>query len=354
MRVLWAISAAIGLMVGADAGPVWVDLDNSAGLDGVRDVADALALIQLLNSPEVDIVGISTTFGNAGSEETYKATKDLLERFYPDYLPKLFKGANGPGDFLRSPVTDALGKAMRKHASSKFKEQLEFLALGPLTNLAALISQEEHQSFADDAIWRVVFVGGRKKGQLFKVGDHKETLADLNFEKDVLAAKKVLSSAIMLTMVGWEVSSKLPLTESDLKTLASFGPASAIWASEVSQPWLRFWESEFKVDYFNPFDCLAVLHVAQPELVKCKNQLGWIEDGPSDEVTQAVPSHLEGDAVAHGIGKATKSYFHAGDVTYTSGTQVIYCHTPAEGAKDAILRRIAAAPKHHSKSQDEL
>lgn len=352
--VLWATVAATRSFFFANAGPLWVDLDNSAGLAGVQNPDSALALLQLLNSPEVEVVGISTTFGNAGSEEIYAATKVILERFYPEYLPKLFKGASGPGDFSKSPATDALGVAMRKHKSTKFKEQLEFLALGSLTNLAALLSQDEHRTFAEDAIWRVVFAGGRKKGQLLTVGDQSDALPDLNFEKDVAAAKEVLNSAVMLTMVGWEVSSKLPVDRLDLETLASSGSASAKWAAEVSEPWLRFWGDEFKVNYFNPSGCLAVLHVAQPEFVRCENQLGWIEDGPSDTVTTTFPGVLEGNLGTRGLGAATKSYFHAGSITYTSGTQIIFCHTPAEGAKDMILHRISAETQHRPKPQEEL
>ena len=41
--------------------------------------------IQLFNSPEVSVVGVSSTFGNAATPATTMATQELLDRFFPEY-----------------------------------------------------------------------------------------------------------------------------------------------------------------------------------------------------------------------------------------------------------------------------
>ena len=58
---------------------VLIDFDNTFFTDN-RDVDDGLALIYLLGSLDVNIVGITSTFGNSTLEEVNRCTKLLLEK----------------------------------------------------------------------------------------------------------------------------------------------------------------------------------------------------------------------------------------------------------------------------------
>ena len=44
--------------------PVWIDMDPSCGASETADVDDCWALLDALRSPELHVLGISTTFGN--------------------------------------------------------------------------------------------------------------------------------------------------------------------------------------------------------------------------------------------------------------------------------------------------
>ena len=70
-RLVVAVCMVVGAMTPIQAAqtgsgriPVWIDTDPSCGEGLGHDVDDCLALIQALNSPEIEIVGIGTVFGN--------------------------------------------------------------------------------------------------------------------------------------------------------------------------------------------------------------------------------------------------------------------------------------------------
>ncbi|MGH9104805.1 MAG: hypothetical protein ACRDZX_03015 [Acidimicrobiales bacterium] len=49
---------------------VWIDTDPAVGVPGA-DVDDGYALLQALRSPELEVAGVSTIFGNAPIEVAY-------------------------------------------------------------------------------------------------------------------------------------------------------------------------------------------------------------------------------------------------------------------------------------------
>ena len=69
-----------------------------------------------------------------------------------------------------------------------------------------------------------------------------------------------------MTLAGWEVSSKMWLTQSDLDLLRSDGDASVKWLSEYSQAWHDSWVENFQAPGFTPFDTLAIGWLLCPDL----------------------------------------------------------------------------------------
>ena len=58
---------------------VWIDTDPAIGAPW-REVDDAFALMLAFHSPELRIVGISTSYGNAALPRTTKVARDLVRR----------------------------------------------------------------------------------------------------------------------------------------------------------------------------------------------------------------------------------------------------------------------------------
>ena len=327
---------------------VWLDTDNSAAAslpgDGTpREIDDALAMLMLLHS-RLETAGVSSTFGNAPTSITSAATRRLLAEHGRDEIP-VFEGAHSTHNLTSDgslPAVDAMAAALRS-------QPLTIVALGALTNVAALIRREPQ--LARRRIERVVLVAGRRRGQLFTIGSHPHTLPDLNFEKDSAAVEGLLASGVPLVLCPFELSSKVRLSVADVEAWRQWSAAAA-WAAEVVRPWVAHWQSTFGVAYFHPFDCLAVLYLTQPHALRCERGVVAIERGPSDPVSTVQESHTEGDGGAvHGVGVPTKLYLHVrlgdGVGEASPSGEVEYCHGLADeqGAKRLILEGIAGGAR---------
>ena len=246
--------------------PIWIDTDPACGTGKTADVDDCWALLTATRSPELAIRGISTVFGNQEGTSAHAFTQDILPRLIEghevgDHLPHIYQGSTRKGRsvFPETPASRALAAALDH-------EPLTIIALGPLTNLATVIRNHPDMVHMID---RIVLVGGKRPGQLFHPGQHWWFhFGDFNISHDPEAAEIVLSSGVPITLVPFDLASKLLVTESDLDRLRA-GDDSAQWLSHVSQPWLSFWSSVVGKPGFHPFDVLAVAYAAMPDLFHC-------------------------------------------------------------------------------------
>ncbi|MGH9304348.1 MAG: nucleoside hydrolase [Acidimicrobiales bacterium] len=233
---------------------VWIDTDPAVGVPGA-DVDDGYAILQALRSPELDIVGISTTFGNAPLDVAHRLAAELL----------VVAGATVP---LHRGAASASERGAPSEASEALAEALSagpltVLALGPLTNVATLLLT--HPDLAGQIV-EVVAVAGRRPGQRFTVGG-RGPLADFNFECDPEAASALLDAAgVPVTLAGFEVATHAVFSPAHVARLAA-GPPPARWLAERSGGWLDFWAEHLGTCGFHPFDTLAVGCLVVPELI---------------------------------------------------------------------------------------
>ena len=146
----------------------------------------------------------------------------------------------------------------------------------------------------------------------------------MNFEKDTDAAAIVLKSGIPLVLAPFEVSSQLQLRLEDLNQLTAHSSNTAQFVSRHAQPWLGFWRETWRVPFFHPFDCLAVLYLTSPKLLTCTTSAAKITAAPSDHVIMGIANRAEGDVSVHGYGAASKLYLHVD--SSTTETKLKYCH----------------------------
>jgi inosine-uridine nucleoside N-ribohydrolase len=244
----------------ARAETVWIDTDASVG-SLFREVDDAYALLLAFHSPEIQIAGLSTTYGNAPLGHTTRATRDLVQRFgaAAGLEPaRVFTGATSPRDLgRRSPASDAL-------ATTLSKRKVTYVALGPLTNLATF--RQLHPQLVD-RIEHVIFLGGQEPGADLAFGPTRSfRIHDANVFKDPAAAAVVLRSKIPLLLVPIETAGHLEIDAADVERLRNSGPAGAYLASR-SRIWLWFWTHMVKEKGGPIFDALAVGAATKPELL---------------------------------------------------------------------------------------
>src|SRR5262249_25985381 len=110
---------------------VWIDTDAACGFERRTDPDDCFAILLLAAIPEVEIVGISTSFGNAPLPQTDRITRELVAVLRASWLsaPPVHRGSaeaiRDDGRLDGTPALDALRAALDQGP-------LTVLALGPL------------------------------------------------------------------------------------------------------------------------------------------------------------------------------------------------------------------------------
>ncbi len=236
---------------------VWIDTDPAIGAPW-REVDDGFALILALHSPELQIAGVSTTYGNAEVKRTTTIAREIVRRFGQwagiterDVHPGAANARDGEKE---TEATEALARALRK-------EKLTYVALAPLTNLAAFL--HVHPELAD-RIERVIFVGGRSPEATLGFGRCTDFhIHDANVLKDPDAVAAVLRSAIPLTLVPIEIAPELAITPNEWRQLRSGGAAGKYLAAHT-WAWLAFWTAYVGERGGLAFDLIAVLPALDP------------------------------------------------------------------------------------------
>lgn len=213
------------------------------------DIDDAFAFGLLLNSPEFDILGINSAWGDTGLRLR------LLERLLRETGRSGIPLAQGIPTTSTVPFTQARW-AQRGNLPAQAPKAVDFLlqqirlhpgqitliALGPLTNIGAAI---ERDPATFRKLKRVVMMGGSVRAGYRK---SEYTAArppdkEYNIAADIPAAQKLLTSGVPIVMMPLD-STQIKLEE--VERSAVFGHGSALtdaltllyhqWASSY-QPW---------------------------------------------------------------------------------------------------------------------
>jgi inosine-uridine nucleoside N-ribohydrolase len=316
--VVLVIAMALAV-VGAAPIPVWIDTDPAIG-EPERDVDDGLALVQAFRSPELDIRGVSVVFGNAPLERGFPIAQRLVGKYGPRRL-KVFRGAANADLSIDTEASRALAAALGAGP-------MTILALGPATNVAAVLSK--HPELAS-RVTRVIAVAGRRPGQRFTTGTtNKAGHRDFNFELDPRAFQILLDAKIELVLAPFEISSKIWVRSADLDRLAAARSAAGRALAAPARDWLSLWTRLFGVDGFNPFDTLAVAYAVSPDGFACEKLSARIETLADDET----------EAGVQGTKVDRKPYLLASNTFAGAPAHVTYCATAPEGFKQDLLARL--------------
>jgi purine nucleosidase len=205
-------------------------LDTDMG----TDADDALCLALALAAPELELVAVTTV--SADTQRRAAVARRLLELAGRDDVP-VHAGVSAPrtpgasflwlgdeGDFLLAknerprgiapePAVDALVRLLRA------EDGLEIVAVGPLTNLAAVL--ERAPSLAS-RIARLTVMGGHIRHVAY--GDHEFPHGvDYNLCSDAASSARVLSAGMPIRLVTADVTLATWLRPEDLARIAAVG-----------------------------------------------------------------------------------------------------------------------------------
>ena len=249
----------------ATATTVWIDTDVSIG-SPLREVDDAFALLVAFRSPDLKIAGISTTYGNAPLRATTSAARTLVAKLEPRLA--IYPGAKSRNDVgRRTAAIDALAATVREKGS------LTYIALGPLTNLAAF--QARHPDLGR-RISRVIFIGGMTAGTTLRFGSrHPIRIHDANVVKDPAAVAQVLRSRIPITLIPVETAAELTVAATDLEAMQAHPAGDVI--QRKSRFWLWFWTKFVGTEGAPIFDAAAILAVADPDQFEVRTRTASVD-----------------------------------------------------------------------------
>ena len=247
-------------------------IDTDPGVD------DSLAIFVALNSPEVEVLGLTTIFGNAVTTTCTENALRLLEIAERTDIPVAegahiplngnFRGAatfvhgdNGQGNAeLPLPTTKSLeidAVAFLKETIETHPNEITLVPVGPLTNIANLLTQHPG---VDKKIKEIVLMGGNAQTP----GNATPT-AEANILNDPEAADIVFSAQCEITMVGLDVTNNVFMSEEQVNTLGSFNNAKSKHINKINPFYFSFLKNFFEENGMPIHDSSAVTYLVHPE-----------------------------------------------------------------------------------------
>lgn len=255
----------------ASAIPVILDCDP--GHD------DAIAILLAVASPELDLLGVTTTFGNCSVEDATRNAIQVLDLARRADIP-VAAGAAGPlsgrrelgnyvhgasgldGPKLRPPSRVADSRSALELMASALESACQpvvMVATGPLTNVAELLQARPDLVVR---IREVIFMGGSTER-----GNHTPA-AEFNTYADPEALHLALQAGVRVRMVGLNLTHQALATPEVVERMRAMphllGQTAAAWMNFFGSSYQRIW------DFQSPpvHDPCTVAALLQPDLIR--------------------------------------------------------------------------------------
>ena len=252
--------------------------DTDPGVD------DAMALYFAFAHPDIDVVGITTTFGNVSVEQaatnalylnalagrTVPVTKGVATPWFKasEAPPAHIHGADGLGNL---GARRAVQQVVDPRSSAQFiidmararPGEVTLVAVGPLGNLSLALALEPQLPL----LLREVIIMG---GTVIEPGN-VSPVAEANIWNDPHAADRVFSAGWKLTMVGLDVTHRVVVLLSMFESIArkQCHPATNALCKAV-EFYARFYSGLYKHLASTPgcfaHDLLAFIYLVSPQL----------------------------------------------------------------------------------------
>lgn len=248
-------------------------LDVDTGID------DALAIAYALASPELDLIGVTCTYGNVEVDQAVRNSLAILELFGRTDVPvfggpqrdgfevmeisQFIHGVNGIGE---AKLYDASRAAEQQSAVDfmvqsvhRYGDDLVIVPVGPLTTVAA--AAEADETFASRA--HIVCMGGA-----LTVPGNVTPCAEANINQDPEAADFVFRQGEDITMIGLDVTLQTLLTTVETKQWGDLGTAGGDFLATATNYYIKAYETTAPhLGGCGLHDPLAVAVAADPFLV---------------------------------------------------------------------------------------
>lgn len=248
-------------------------IDTDPGVD------DAMAILFALSSKELEVLGLTSIFGNVRTELASANALRLLEIAERTDIP-VAQGTSQPlklkfeqpADFVHGKdgfgninLPEPKGKVVQDSAAQfivdtilKHPNEVTLIALGPLTNLALALEKNPEIT---KLVKEVVIMGGA-----IKINGNVTPVAEANIVNDPHAADIVLTADWPVTLIGLDVTTKTIMTDQDLERLKSHSKKYGDFLYKISQFYLNFYVNSHGYSGICVHDPSTIAYVLEPEL----------------------------------------------------------------------------------------
>ncbi|MEZ9072216.1 nucleoside hydrolase [Vibrio splendidus] len=271
-------------------------LDTDPGID------DAMAILFAEAHPDIELMGITTVYGNATIDNGTQNALYLKQKFGMKAL--VAKGSDKP--LLREPVGATVvvhgetgfgdvtapssldSEAIKKPAYQFIIDsvraeprEITLVAVGPLTNLALAL---EAAPDIVDLVKEVVVMGGA-----FGENGHRGNVtpfAEANIHDDPHAADKVFTASWPVVIIGLDVTEESFFTSQYLDELRDDAGEVGQFIWDISRYYLKFYSDKVGMDGCHVHDPSAIAYVIQPSLFTSRSgPVRVVTDGPAEGMT---------------------------------------------------------------------
>ena len=268
-----------------------VIFDTDPGID------DAMALLFLKRAPGIEIVGVTSSFGNGTIETTTRNLLYLCQVFGIDApvaegaahslageaepAADYVHGANGLGDVdipdvPRTALHEKTADAFIVDMVHRFPHQITLIAVARMTNLALALRRDP--SIAG-LVKQVIVMGGA-----FGFHGHSGNVspaAEANVYGDPQAADEVFGAPWPVTIVGLDVTQEAIMPPEMIERIGQHGGPEGRLLSEVASFYLGFHKTVEDMDGMFTHDPSAVAYMMDPSLFTTRR-------GPIRVVTEGI------------------------------------------------------------------
>lgn len=252
-----------------------VIFDTDPGVD------DAMALLFLHASPGVELVGVTTCFGNGTLADTTRNARHIVDRFAiptvviagaagplegeADLPPAHVHGGNALGDIPVPPGAGAHDTIPAwRFMIEKIRErpgEISVVAVGRMTNLALALRADPEIA---TLVREIVIMGGAFGHH----GHHGNVtpLAEANIHGDARAGDEVFAAAWPITVVGLDVTMQTRMDAGFLADLRRAAPAAGAFIWDITRIYAEFHQASTGCDDIYVHDSSAVACLLLPSL----------------------------------------------------------------------------------------
>jgi purine nucleosidase len=256
--------------------PSRIIIDTDAGID------DVVALALAARSPELQILAVTGTYGNAPLDLVVRNARRVLQLAGAPHTPVL-PGAGKPISRPLVTAPETHGPSGVGHATVEpprpglsvprhgvlvdvlraTKGPVTLVTLGPLTNLANALR-------VDGGLVRTRVA--HHLGMFGNIGERGNTnrWADFNAWSDPEAANHVVQAGLPSTMVGLDVTRRMTMCAGEVEWLRRSPDPLVAWLADALQFYVEFHRSQERLDGCVVNDVLPIGELISPGLLSCE------------------------------------------------------------------------------------